>query len=220
MPKIWRQGTVDQINLGNRPCSYGVLQPGPHVKDGIPLIRVGDIQDGRGIDKNIKKINPKIAGKYLRTKLQGGEVLITLVGAIGRTAVVPKSLSGANTARAVGVIALSEAVNQHWAELCFRNPAKIKEMTGKAHEVARKTLNLEDVRTAIVALPSRNEQDQIVDKVALRFALINQIEKEVDNNLKRAERLRQSILKKAFSGKLISHGHNVDPAANPLKRSA
>jgi hypothetical protein len=88
-----------------------------------------------------------------RTELKGGEVVISLVGAIGRTAVVPESLAGANTARAVGVIPLTPIVSPHWVEIWFRNPSKVADMTGKAHEVARKTLNLEDVRAADVAVP-------------------------------------------------------------------
>jgi type I restriction enzyme, S subunit len=80
-------------------------------------------------------------------------LLITLVGAIGRTAVAPAELAGANTARAVGVVPLTKLANSNWVELWFRNPAKQTEMIGKAHEVARKTLNLEDVWSAGVAIP-------------------------------------------------------------------
>ena len=71
--------------------------------------------------------------------------------------IVPASLAGANTARAVGIAPLTKLTNAHWVEIWFRNPRKIAEMLSKAHEVARKTLNLEDVRVATVALhwPSR-----------------------------------------------------------------
>lgn len=202
LPKGWVWATVEQIN--NRPCAYGVLQPGPDVSNGVPLVRVGDINDGRVEIANLKKISNKIADKYPRTNLRGDEVLITLVGAIGRTAVVPKSLAGANTARAVGVIPLTDLVNSRWVEIWFRNPSKIADMTSKAHEVARKTLNLEDVRVAPIVLPPEAEQSLIVDEVERLLSFVEEVEVAIDSNLKRADRLRQSILKQAFSGRLIS----------------
>ena len=52
-------------------------------------------------------------------------------------------------------------------------------------------------------LPPYLEQNEIVSEVENKISIIDGIEKEVDRNLIRAERLRQSILKKAFSGKLV-----------------
>jgi type I restriction enzyme S subunit len=148
----------------------------------------------------LKRIAPAIAAEYSRTQLSGGELLITLVGAIGRTAVAPPELFGANTARAVGVIPLSGPVNAAWVELWFRSPSKQIEMVGKAHEVARKTLNLEDVRAAGVAVPPRAEQDEIVARVE---ALVGASELGAGISDRDAQALRQAILKAAFEGRLV-----------------
>jgi type I restriction enzyme S subunit len=79
-------------------------------------------------------------------------------------------------------------------------------MRGKAHEVARKTLNLEDVRDATVALPPLAEQERIIAELDRRLSVIDQLESTVEINLKRAEALRQSILRMAFSGRLVPTG--------------
>jgi type I restriction enzyme, S subunit len=200
LPHGWAWSSVEQLNLAARPCAYGVLQPGKDQSDGVRLVRVGDVNDGRVDAEGIKRIDPEIAAAYPRTKLSGGEVLITLVGAIGRTAVVPSSLAGANTARAVGVIPLSSLVSAHWVELWFRNPSTVDRMTAASHEVARKTLNLEDVRLAAVALPPLAEQHRIVAEADRRLSLIRVAEAQVAANLARAQRLRQSILQAAFAG--------------------
>ena len=203
LPNGWMWASVEQLNPAERPCAYGVLQPGPDVRDGIPLIRVGDIQEGAVLLDEMKKVSPEIAAKYPRTTLQGGEVLISLVGAIGRTAVVPGALTGANTARAVGVMPLTQHVMPEWVESWFRNPAKITEMTGKAHEVARKTLNLEDVRAAGVAIPPLLEQEEIVGKVAGLLSVMANVEAEVARITVRSNHLRQSVVAKAFSGSVV-----------------
>ena len=77
MPEGWCWATVEELNPANRTCAYGVLQPGDDVKIGVPLVRVGDIKEGRIIATGMKKIVPQIAEEYARTKLEGGEVLIT-----------------------------------------------------------------------------------------------------------------------------------------------
>ncbi|ORJ53701.1 restriction endonuclease subunit S [Geothermobacter hydrogeniphilus] len=218
LPAGWVWTTVEQLNFANRPCAYGVLQPGDDVEDGIPFVRVGDIGDGRVDLSGLKRISPEIAAQYPRTKLAGGELLITLVGAIGRTALVPETLKGANVARAVGVVPIAEAVDVHWIEIWFRNPAKVAEMTSKSHEVARKTLNLEDVRAASVAIPPLSEQHRIVAEVERHLSIIAEAETQVEANLQRAEQLRQSILKQAFTGKLVPQNPNDEPAGVLLEQ--
>jgi type I restriction enzyme, S subunit len=168
----------------------------------VPFVRVGDINNGKVDSSNLKRISTTIANQYPRTKLRGGELAITLVGAIGRTAIIPDSLECGNTARAVGIIPLTKQANAHWVEIWFRNPAKNAEMDAKSHEVARKTLNLEDVRVASVALPPLPEQTRIVAEVERRLSVVEELEAVVSVNLQRATRLRQSILAKAFSEKL------------------
>jgi type I restriction enzyme S subunit len=204
LPEGWAWATAQQLNLSNRPCAYGVLQPGDDIPDGVPFVRVGDINNGSVALSNLKRISPAIADQYPRTRLRGGELAITLVGAIGRTAIIPESLAGGNTARAVGIIPLTKETNPHWIEIWFRNPAKTAEMDSKSHEVARKTLNLEDVRVASVALPPLAEQTRIVAEVERRLSVVEELEAVVSANLQRATRLRQSILQKAFSGRLAT----------------
>jgi type I restriction enzyme S subunit len=211
LPKGWAWATVEQINLMNRPCAYGVLQPGEDLADGVVFVRVGDIKDGQIDTTALKRISPIIASKYPRTKLAGGELLITLVGAIGRTAVVPQALAGGNVARAVGLIPLSPNVDARWVETWFRSPAKIAEMTSKAHEVARKTLNLEDVRTAAVALPPRVEQQRIVGEVERRLSFALEIEAQVTAKLVRTEHLRRGILAKSFFSETLSKVSETAP---------
>ena len=49
------------------------------------------------------------------------------------------------------------------------------------------------------------EQAEVISQIEKRLSIVGEIEIEVDKNLKRVDRLRQSILKKAFSGKLIQN---------------
>lgn len=199
IPSHWAVASVDELTPANRACAYGVLQPGDDTEDGVPFIRVGDVHDGIVEIDSLKRIHPSIAAQYPRTQLEGGELLITIVGTIGRTAVVPSSLNGANVARAIGVIPLTAMVNPRWVSLWFESPTVRLRMASAAHEVARKTLNLEDVRRAPVAIPPFGEQDRIVQAADQALSLVSKTRDELDVALIRARRLRDAVLAEAFS---------------------
>jgi type I restriction enzyme S subunit len=218
LPEGWCWATVEQVNPAERPISYGVLQPGDALPNGVLLVRVCDIADGKVAIDQMKKIHPDISGQYQRTLLKGGEVLLTVVGTIGRTAVAPKLLLGANTARAVAVIAILPPIDPHFIEFTLRESTMRAKLTKAAHEVARKTLNLEDVRIACLPIPPLAEQQQIVAEVERRLSIVDELEAQVEANLKRAGRLRQSILKRAFEGRLVPQDPSDEPADELLKR--
>ena len=67
-------------------------------------------------------------------------------------------------------------------------------------------------------VPPLAEQHRIVAEVERRLSVIEQTEAAVEANLARADRLRQSILKQAFSGQLVPQDPNDEPASVLLER--
>ena len=207
---------LQDVMSEGRKIAYGVLVPGDDVPDGIPLIRIGDLKDRRVDRTSLKRISPAVAAKFPRTTLRGGEVLLSVVGTIGRTAVVPVELAGANTARAVAVIPVCSDVDPRYLSMALDRKRVSIGLTELAHEVARKTLNLEDVRRYAVLVPSYNVQLAIVDRIESLESALAAVEHMVSSAERRADHLRIAVLSSAFSGTLVGE-HSADDAA-PLMR--
>jgi len=77
---------------------------------------------------------------------------------------------------------------------------------------------LKKIKATLISIPEILEQQKIVEEIETRLSVADKIEKEIDSNLQKTEQLRQSILKKAFEGKLVPQDPNDEPAEELLKR--
>ena len=79
-------------------------------------------------------------------------------------------------------------------------------------------LGLDDIRSVNVPIAPLIEQTKVVEQIERGFSIADEIEKTVDHSLRQAERLRQSILKRAFEGRLVSQDPDDEPAEKLLER--
>ena len=176
LPEGWCYSSLGQL-AQDKSITYGVVQPGSIVEDGVPIVRVNNIRDGRIELADVMKIAPEIESKYLRTRLNGGEVLITIVGSVGQVAIVPESLKGFNIARAVAVIHPREDVSPQWLAICLRSPLSQHLLGSRANTTVQTTINLKDLRELPVPMPPIAERQKIEELIYFlddRIALLRE----------------------------------------------
>ena len=158
---------IDCTRDGN--LSYGVVQPGAHDENGVPLIRVNNFKDGHLQLDDVMRVSPAVEAQYKRTRLEGGEVLLTLVGSTGQTAIAPKALAGWNIARAVAVIRPKPEIGAEWINICLQSKSVQQFLDERANTTVQKTLNLSDVKQIPILLPP-TEIKQAIESIATAIA--------------------------------------------------
>ena len=69
-----------------------------------------------------------------------------------------------------------------------------------------------------IPLAPQEEHDAIFQEIESRFSIVDKVEEIIESSLKKSKRLRQSILKKAFEGKLVPQNSKDEPAEKLLER--
>jgi len=157
---------VVEAHLGDlidpsRPIVYGILMPGDHVHGGVPVIKVKDIRDGAIADRQtLLHTSPQVDQQYARSRVREGDVLFTIRGTVGRTAVVPQSLDGANITQDTARLAIAD-VNRSY--LLAAMAADRFNGFVEVHTVGQavKGINLRELRKAPVLLLERDQQEVV-----------------------------------------------------------
>jgi len=161
MSADWRFVPLSELVDPARGISYGIVQPGSPVPGGVPIVRVSDVRNGRIDVRSPLRVAAGVERTYSRTRLRGGELLITIVGTVGETAIVPPDMAGWNVARAIAVLPVKPEVGSYWVQLGLRSSAAASMIQSRLNTTVQATLNLGDLSKLPIVLPPLHERQAI-----------------------------------------------------------
>jgi type I restriction enzyme S subunit len=177
---------------------------------GAIFLRVGNLDHGT-IDLDLSEIQHVVAPanpEADRSRVKRGDLLISITAELGMVAVAPESLGEAYINQHVAMGRSTDLIDKNYIGWYFAcEHAGKKQLESLRRGATKAGLGLDDIRSVYIALPPLAEQHRIVAEVDRRLSLIREVEGQVDVNFIRLERLRQSILKRAFSGQIVRVGH-------------
>ena len=116
-------------------------------------------------------------------------------------------------------VRLTEHVHREFFSFVWNSQIIRTQIEAKARTTAGiYKVNQQDIRSTLVPLPPRQEQIAIVEAIRRRFTVHDHASEVIDCQVQNAIALRQSILNRAFSGRLVRPHSNDEPAANLLAR--
>jgi len=179
---------------------YGVLVP-EFVDIGVPFIRVNNLWGLTSLD-GLAKIPEELSAQYSRTVTTLGDVLVSVVGSLGKVAVVGESLVGANTARAVAVVRLNPkhppSLFASWIGTAqFEQQALL--VTGA--DSAQPTLGMEDLANFSVRWPADDAERKAMAHAAIEHQLETAAAQAATNRqLALLAERRQALITAAVTG--------------------
>jgi type I restriction enzyme S subunit len=203
LPKGWCWATVEQMSQFAR---YGSSEKTSSETSGVPVLRMGNIQDGM-LDLSNLKYLPSHHSEFPDLLLEKGDLLFNRTNSaelVGKSAVYLSNPSPCSYASYLITVRFMNGCNSLY--VCYY----INSHYGRSwvasvvsQQVGQANVNGTKLQHLAFPLPPVHEQEQIVNEVEQRLSIIEEAEIQIEANLKRAARLRQSILKRAFEGKLV-----------------
>lgn len=158
-PETWAKVSLGELTSGTRPICYGVLKPGEYTDGGVPLVRITDISGNYFDDSDLYLISEDLDREFSRSKLVGGEILISIQGTIGRVAICPEKYRGANVSRTIAIIEPDDRVCKKYLYWFLRYYGE-RELFD-AFGATRASLNIGTLRDLEIPLPPLPEQKRI-----------------------------------------------------------
>ncbi|WP_198017168.1 restriction endonuclease subunit S [Methylocapsa acidiphila] len=186
----------------DRGISYGIVQTGTEFEGGIPTLRAGDLQWFHVNTSGVKLVDPEIERGYLRTRLQGGELLLRIRGGVGELAVCPESMAGGNVSREIAVIPLTDEVLPRFAMFLLSARSSQAKMHGNVRGTSYLGINLKDVRELEIPVPTVSKQQEMLSDLESLKGKLDTLAKLQNETAAELDAMLPAILDKAFKGEL------------------
>ncbi len=204
LPNGWTWATVEQLSSR---VQYGSSAKTRERPIGIPVVRMGNIAEGRLHLQSVKYL-PVAHSEFPELLLTSGDLLFNRTNSaelVGKTAVYHGTPRPCSFASYLIRVRLIDGCLPDYIAYFINSPLGRAWIASVAsQQVGQANVNGTKLQALRIPLPPEAEQERIVAEVERRLSIVAALEQVVTANLQRAARLRQSILDRAFTGRLVN----------------
>lgn len=218
LPEGWAWTSLDQLAELITSGSRGWADY--YAESGAMFIRSQNINKDWLDLTDVAFVSPPQTSEGVRTLVQRNDVLLTITGAnVGKVAHVDVAIEEAYVSQHVSLIRLVDSVLSKYLHLFLTARAGGRgQLDELAYGAGKPGLNLQQIASVVVPIPSADEIDVIIETVAFYIGRAYLQEAAIDHSLKHSAAQRKNILKAAFSGHLVPQDPNDEPASVLLER--
>jgi len=202
IPPTWAWATFDECAADITVGHVGTLK-GMYVTKGIPFLRSQNVRLLSYSPKGLECISPESHRSMGKSKLMGGELLVTRSGAnVGNCCVYPRDAGEANCADLVITRPLSGLLPEYAAIYVCSQDGQAR-LLEKGTGIAQPHFNIGAMRKKPFPLPPLEEQREIIRCVESALRTAAAMEAQLRSTGEQADGMVQVTLEQAFCGKLI-----------------
>jgi type I restriction enzyme, S subunit len=198
-PHDWPVKQLSEVVADGTSVSYGIVQCGPEVADGVPYIRTSNMtNEVLGPLESFSRTAKEIAAKFSRSTVRTGDLVFANRASIGAIVELPAYLDGANLTQGTTRIAPGREVHRHYLMWLFRTAQMQQWLDRAAKGVTFREVTMGRLREAPVPLPPFDLQEEFSNRYqqAMRMAA------KWDVATFEADDLFNSLVQRAFKGEL------------------
>ncbi|MEZ9276823.1 restriction endonuclease subunit S [Vibrio sp. 10N.286.54.B2] len=188
--------------LTKKKISYGIVQAGPHIPDGMPYIKSTNLNTELCLD-NLERTSDEIAKSYQRSEVSPEDIVFSLRGNIGLTRIVPASIPVANLTQGTARLSIKDSFSNVYVNYCLSTRKVYKRVNSVSKGSTFKEISLADLRNVKITHSSDLEEQQkiasFLSKVDEKIGLLS----EKKNKLTEYKR---GVMQQLFNGKWHEQG--------------
>ena len=193
------QTIVDDIRIG----PFGtMLHKSDYITDGVPVINPQHIKNGTIVHNNSNTISVEKAAELSNYRLIKNDIIMGRRGEMGRTAPITDKEDGWLCGTGSLLFRLKPEFDAVLYAKILSSPDVVHYLEDNATGTTMKNLNEAIAKHIPVPYITTEMQKRVVSSIYAKMSVCDSIERTIEESLQQAEAMRQSILKKAFEGKL------------------
>jgi len=192
--KGWEVKKLKDIVADDCSISYGIVQPGDGVDNGVPVVRPVDMTHTFVKRSGLKQTTKEISDSYKRTILKGNEILMCVRGTTGLVALATEDIKDCNVTRGVTPIECNADNSRLYIYHLLLTAGIQQYIANYTKGIALKQINMQDVREIPLITPPLSLQQDF----AKRIELIEQQKAQISSTIKDLETLLASRMQYWF----------------------
>jgi type I restriction enzyme S subunit len=181
---------------------YGIVLPGPHVDDGVPIVKGGNCEPGKLKLELLSRTSREIESGYERSRLREGDIVYAIRGSIGSAQIVPASVDGANITQDAARIAPKPGVNVRWLLYAVQSAPFFAKLEAGALGATIKGINIRDLKRADIPELEPREQAQIADYLDEQTQRFDSLIGRIGDGIERLQEYRTALISAAVTGQI------------------
>jgi type I restriction enzyme, S subunit len=219
IPEDWEVFSLSELTDPRRPISYGIVQTGPNVANGVRCLRVLDINEGRINKAGLITTAKQTSESYRRTVLMPGDLVMPLRGKVGDVGLVDEELKGANLTRGVALIAIRSVSSPEYCQQIISAPSTRRRLEQAMNGSALQEIPIASLRSFKIPAPKTLiEQRAIAEALSDADGLLGGL----DRLIAKKRDLKQAAMQQLLTGQTRLPGFHgewdVEPFAAVLAR--